>query len=91
MNDEELAARRALIDVHCGACGATFPGDTQLSNGACRECCRSDVHLIRKVERYHQALEVLNRVAKASMRNDDPLRGDWVARVVANALDGDDV
>lgn len=64
MDDEQLAARRAEIPVHCGGCGATFPGDTQLNNGLCRECCRSPIHLIRQVER----LKRENAILRAAVR-----------------------
>lgn len=38
MNDEQLAARRAEIPVHCAACGGEFPGTMELHNGVCDEC-----------------------------------------------------
>lgn len=67
MDDEQLAAWRAEIPVHCGGCGATFPGDTGLTNGLCRECCRSPIHLIRKVERQAKQIERLRGMVAHAM------------------------
>lgn len=38
MNEEQLAARRAEIPVHCAACGGAYPGTTVLHNGICDAC-----------------------------------------------------
>jgi|KBSMisStandDraft_5_1062788.scaffolds.fasta_scaffold83924_5 hypothetical protein len=38
MNAQQRATYLATVPVHCGACGAKFPGTTQLRNGLCIDC-----------------------------------------------------
>lgn len=61
MDDDELAARRRQIPVHCAACGGEFPGTTVLHNGICDECHKlthgPNYRLVAEVQRVREVAE----------------------------------
>lgn len=65
MDDEQLAARRAEIPVHCAACGGEFPGTTELHNGICDTCQKlthgPNYRLIAELNRKSEELERLRK------------------------------